>query len=135
MYTYHLGTPNRCQLIRIPFEIQMNRYMVHHFPQVKYSLKNMLPITWKIRGLSIDNAIAQMEFDTRKGAKILKELLEEAQNIAVKEHNIEFRSNLWVAECFVTKGDYVKSFRKHARGRMGIVEFRFVSIKIFMYTI
>lgn len=78
--------------------------------------------------MSIDEAIAQLEFNDKKGAKIMKEVcgrlasdasvintsqtpdlctysecvfacsqvLLEAQEIAVKNHNVEYKSNLYV---------------------------------------
>lgn len=80
--------------------------------------------------MSIDEAIAQLEFNDKKGAKIMKEVrladwpavlqssilaklqmcvmilsvacsqvLLEAQEMAVKNHNVEYKSNLYVGEC------------------------------------
>jgi len=72
-----------------------------------------------IRGLSVDEAIKQLSFVTKKGAVIAKEVLEEAQEIAVKEHHFESKSNMWVAECRATKGLVIKGIRKHARMRFG----------------
>jgi len=100
-------------------------YVCHHRAQIHYGPKKMLPVAWKVRGLSIDEAIAQLKFDIRKGARIVAEVLEEARDLAVNQHNIEFRSNLWVAESFVGRGQYLKGMRKHARGRYGIIEYRY----------
>ena len=41
--------------------------------------------------------------------------------MAVADHNVEFSTNLWVAECFATKAMAVKGVRRHARGRLGMV--------------
>ncbi|EPQ19241.1 39S ribosomal protein L22, mitochondrial [Myotis brandtii] len=49
-----------------------------------------------IRGMSIDQALAQLEFSDKKGAQIIKEILLEAQEMAVRDHNVEFRSNLYI---------------------------------------
>uniref|UniRef100_A0A8C7WS03 Large ribosomal subunit protein uL22m n=1 Tax=Oryzias sinensis TaxID=183150 RepID=A0A8C7WS03_9TELE len=49
--------------------------------------------------MSIDEAVAQLEFNDKKGAKIMKEVLLEAQEMAVKTHNVEYKSNLHVGEC------------------------------------
>lgn len=51
-----------------------------------------------IRGMTIDEAIRQMRFVAKKGAGYVLETLLEAQDLAVKEHNVEFKSNLWVGE-------------------------------------
>jgi len=52
-----------------------------------------------IRGMSIDEAVKQLSFLQRKGAMIAKEVILEAQRMAVESHNVEFKSNLWVGEC------------------------------------
>ncbi|MEQ2200938.1 hypothetical protein XENOCAPTIV_005146 [Xenoophorus captivus] len=77
---------------------------------------------WVIRGMSIDEAIAQLEFNDKKGAKIMKEVLLEAQEMAVKNHNVEYKSNLYVAESFSGKGKYLKRIRYHGRGMFGIMD-------------
>lgn len=48
--------------------------------------------------MTVDEAIKQLKFVPKKGAKYVREALEEAKEIAVKEHNVEFGSNLWVGE-------------------------------------
>lgn len=53
-----------------------------------------------IRGMSIDEAIKQLSFVLKKGAGDVKQTLLEAQEMAVTRHNVEFKSNLWVGECF-----------------------------------
>lgn len=49
-----------------------------------------------IRGMPVDEAIKQLKFVLKKGAKDVREVLEEAKDLAVKEHNVEFPSNMWV---------------------------------------
>lgn len=75
-----------------------------------------------IKGMSIDQAISQLEFNDKKGAKILKEVLLEAQEMAVRNHNVEYKSNLYVAECNSAKGKYLKRIRYHGRGHFGIMD-------------
>uniref|UniRef100_A0A8D0MQ57 Large ribosomal subunit protein uL22m n=1 Tax=Sus scrofa TaxID=9823 RepID=A0A8D0MQ57_PIG len=75
-----------------------------------------------IRGMSIDQALAQLEFSDKKGAQIIKEVLLEAQDMAVRDHNVEFRSNLYVAESTSGRGQYLKRIRYHGRGHFGIME-------------
>ncbi|XP_045895399.1 39S ribosomal protein L22, mitochondrial isoform X2 [Micropterus dolomieu] len=75
-----------------------------------------------IRGMSIDEAIAQLEFNDKKGAKIMKEVLLEAQEMAVKNHNVEYKSNLYVAESYSGKGKYLKRIRYHGKGMFGIMD-------------
>lgn len=95
----------------------------HYRANIKYSPKKMWYICCLIRGVSIDEAIKQLSFVNKKGAVIMKEVLEEAREIALKEHNFEQRSNMFVGACHAVKGLVVKGFRKHARFRMGIVNY------------
>lgn len=50
----------------------------------------------------MDDAVTQLSFVTSKGAKIVRDTILEAQELAVKQHNVEFKSNLWVGECFLS---------------------------------
>lgn len=52
-----------------------------------------------VRGMSVDEAIKQLSFQLKKGAGDIKQTILEAQEMAVKDHNVEFKSNLWVGEC------------------------------------
>lgn len=102
-------------------------FVCHMRDNVKYSPQKMWYIANMIRGLSIDEAMKQLQFVHKKGALIAMEVLEEARELAVKEHNVEFRSNLWVAESFAHQGLIVKNIRRHARGRYGIIKHRYLN--------
>ncbi|KAI1289726.1 39S ribosomal protein L22, mitochondrial [Halotydeus destructor] len=95
----------------------------HFRDNIKYSPKKMWYICCLIRGLSVDEAIKQLSFVPKKGAVIAKEVLEEARDLALKEHHFEYKSNMWVAEALATKGLVIKGFRKHARFRFGEVRY------------
>ncbi|XP_070773969.1 large ribosomal subunit protein uL22m [Enoplosus armatus] len=96
---------------------------IHHSRrQIKYSKDKMWYLAKMIRGMSIDEAIAQLEFNDKKGAKIMKEVLLEAQEMAVINHNVEYKSNLYVAESYSGKGKYLKRIRYHGRGMFGIMD-------------
>ena len=58
-------------------------------------------------------------------AKIIREVLLEAQEKALREQNFEFKSKMWVAESFATKGMHVKGLRRHAKKRYGRVSYNF----------
>jgi len=49
-----------------------------------------------VRGMSVDEALKQLASARRKGAAIVTKAIEEAVEMAVKDHNVEFRSNLWI---------------------------------------
>lgn len=77
------------------------QYVCHEKRDVWYSYKRLYIVSCFVRGLSVDEAVKQLNFVTSKGAKIVKDTILEAQELAVKEHNVEFKSNLWVGECTV----------------------------------
>ena len=70
---------------------------------IKYPPKKMWYIAGFIRGMRIDDAINQLKFVHKKGAADVIAALEEAQAIAVKDHNFEYKSNMWICKfsCFV----------------------------------
>lgn len=65
---------------------------------IKYSPKKMWYVAILVRGLSVDEAVKQLSFVLKKGAAAVKETILEAQELAVKNHNVEFKSNLWVGK-------------------------------------
>lgn len=90
---------------------------------IKYSPFKMWYVASMIRGMTIDEALKQLSFVNKKGAVHVKETLLEAQKLAVETHNVEYKSNLWVAESFASKGLVVKGIRRHAKARIGIVSY------------
>ncbi|XP_056299461.1 39S ribosomal protein L22, mitochondrial [Pseudoliparis swirei] len=111
-----LFPPQQLDDLRRPAEVHHSRR------QIKYSKDKMWYLAKLIRGMSIDQAISQLEFNNKKGAKVMKEVLEEAQEMAVKNHNVEYKSNLYVAESFSGKGKYLKRIRYHGRGMCSIMD-------------
>lgn len=75
------------------------QYVCHMKCNLHYSPKKMWYIAILVRGMSVDEAVKQLSFVPRKGAVMVKEAILEAQNLAVEEHNVEFKSNLWVGKC------------------------------------
>lgn len=69
---------------------------------IKYSPDKMWYIATLVRGMSVDEAVKQLSFVLKKGATDIKEVILEAQEMAVTTHNIEFKSNLWVGMFVVT---------------------------------
>lgn len=74
------------------------QYICHMKENIKYSPKKMWYIAAFVRGMSVDEAVKQLSFLHMKGAEIAKQVILEAQRLAVEEHNVEFKSNLWVGE-------------------------------------
>lgn len=92
---------------------------------IKYSPEKMWYVASLVRGMTVDEAVRQLGFVLKKGATAAKQVIEEAQEMAVKRHNVEYKSNLWVAESFVGKGKIFKGMRRHARCRAGRVEYKY----------
>ncbi|XP_033263834.1 39S ribosomal protein L22, mitochondrial isoform X1 [Orcinus orca] len=107
---------------QLPGEPRRPAEIYHCRRQIKYSKDKMWYLAKLIRGMSIDQALAQLEFSDKKGAQIIKEVLLEAQDMAVRDHNVEFRSNLYIAQSTSGRGQYLKRIRYHGRGRFGIME-------------
>jgi len=105
-------------------EPQRPAYYCHMKLNVKYSTLKLWYVACLVRGMSIDEALRQVDFVKKKGASFVKETLLEAQELAVQTQNVEFRSNLWVAESFTGKGIVVKGIRRHARKHIGIIHYR-----------
>ena len=87
-----------------PGEARRRATYCHFRENIKYSPKKMWYICCLVRGLTVDEAIKQLAFVPKKGAHIMKEVLEEAREIALNEHHFEFKSNMWIGECNCEKG-------------------------------
>jgi large subunit ribosomal protein L22 len=69
-----------------------------------------------VRGQSIGNALNILAFTPKKGAKIIKKVLESA--VANAEHNNGLDiDELKITEIFVEKGPVLKRFQARAKGR------------------
>lgn len=106
-------------------EEQRPAFVCHQKINFKYSPDKLWYIASFVRGMTVDEAIKQLSFVNKKGALLVKEAILEAQELALKEHNVEFKSNLWIAESFSGSGMTIKGVRRHARGRMGEVRYRY----------
>jgi large subunit ribosomal protein L22 len=51
-----------------------------------------------VRGMSVDEALKQLPLVGRKGATIVQDAILEAQRLAVENHNVEFKTNLWIGK-------------------------------------
>lgn len=97
------------------------QFVCHQRTDIKYSPWKMWYIASMVRGMTVDEALRQLSFVLKKGAGPVRDTILEAQQLAVERHNVEFRSNLWVAESFCSKGKVFKGVRRHARARVGRV--------------
>lgn len=102
----------------------------HYRDNIKGSPKKMWHVVKFVRGLSVDEAVKQLKFLPYKGAQITADVLLEAQEEAVRKHNFEFKSNMWIDEAHCTKGLVIKGLRKHARMRFGTVHYFYSHLMI-----
>lgn len=65
---------------------------------IKYSPDKMWYIAAFVRGMSVDEALKQLNFVLKKGATDVRETILEAQQMAIERHNVEYRSNLWIGK-------------------------------------
>lgn len=79
------------------------QYVCHAKTNIKYSPKKLWYVASLVRGMSVDEAVKQLSFTLKKGSEHVKNTILEAQRMAVEEHNVEFKSNLWV-------GKYIHQF-------------------------
>ncbi|OON23339.1 hypothetical protein X801_00750, partial [Opisthorchis viverrini] len=70
--------------------------VTHRREDLLYSQKKLWLLGFMIRGRSVDDAFAQLAHRPEKGARILEEVLEEAIELAVKEHDFEYCTKIWV---------------------------------------
>ena len=59
--------------------------------------------------------------------RLFRETLEEARELAVEEHFVEFPTDLWVAESFCSKGMHILGTRRGARGRLSAMKYGFIN--------
>lgn len=83
-----------------------------------------------MRGLNVDEAIKQLSFMPFKTAVLSADVLKEAQDIAVRKHNFEFKSRMWIEDVKVGKGLTMRGVRKHARMRFGKINYYYVHLMI-----
>lgn len=95
----------------------------HYRENIKYSPKKMWYVTKFVLGQNVDEAVKQLRFMPHKGAQVCADVLEEAQEKAVRDHGFEFKSNMWIEDCKCVKGLVIKGTRRHAKCRFGVVHY------------
>lgn len=102
----------------------------HYRDNVKTSPKKMWYVMKFIRGMSVDEAIKQLSFIAGKPSQIAIEVLREAQAEAIKNHNFEYTSKMWIEDAKAVKGLVIKGLRKHARMRFGQISYFYSHILV-----
>ncbi|KAI0989825.1 hypothetical protein GJ496_004576 [Pomphorhynchus laevis] len=86
---------------------------VHNMkPYIHSSWKRMYYIARMVRGMQVDEALTQLSYANLSEAEPVKSTILEACEMAVKQHNIEFPSSLWISQSMVTRAMIIKGIRK-----------------------
>lgn len=88
----------------------------HGRAYIRYSPKKLHHACNAIRNMNVDEAIAQLGHVGNKAARIIIEVLLEAQELAVQEHNVEFKSNLHIAHSSFEPAGCRKIIKYHGKG-------------------
>lgn len=87
-----------------------------HARYVRISPRKVQVVLDLIRGKSVAEASAILQFTPRSAAPIVAKVLDSA--VANAENNLEIpRDSLYVAECFVGQGPTIKRFQPVSHGR------------------
>ena len=82
-----------------------------------------------IRGMPVDRALSLLQFTPKKGARIIKKVLESAIANAENNHQLDV-DQLVVAEAYVGKSLVMKRWSPRARGRVGHISKPFSNLTI-----
>lgn len=127
---FHTSTPqekwesknNRKYPPQKPGEPRRPAEMFYSKRNIKHSKRKMWYAATFVKGMMIDDALTQLKYVNKKAAKIVREALLEAQQEAVTNHNVEYRSNLHVAASFATRARSEHAMRYHAKGRSSVLD-------------
>jgi ribosomal protein L22 len=113
---------------------------------IKTSVKKLGPLARQIAGKTVDDAIVQMRFSKKLAARSVKDHLEHARNEAIvrrgmalgkaqgtqgdpvqielksgKRHTVTDRTNLYIDQAWVGRGEYGRELEHRARGQINIL--------------
>jgi len=119
--------PNYSKRIHAPDGTFRPGYVCHMRTKIKYSNDKLWYIACLVRGMTVDEALKQLKFCPLKGARVVEEVIQEAREMAVKEHHFEYATNMWVAESFSDNFDNIKGLKRHKGGRISMMKYRYIS--------
>lgn len=83
---------------------------------IRISPRKMKPIADLVRGKNANEAIAILKFTPRKGASILKKVIESAVANAENNHGMDLES-LYVSEVYANQGPTMKRWKAGSMGK------------------
>ncbi|CAF0774319.1 unnamed protein product [Rotaria sp. Silwood1] len=108
-----------------PGEEPQKGYVHHCRTYIRGNIKKYWFLAQMVRGMSIDEAIKQLSFHKLPTAIQMRDTLIEAQQMAVKEHNIEYKSNLWVSQSYTKRALIVKGLRRRPKYSFTAIHYRY----------
>ncbi|CAH8626384.1 unnamed protein product [Dicrocoelium dendriticum] len=104
--------------------------VTHRREDILYSHKKLWLLAFMIRGMAVDNAFEQLAFRPEKGARILEEVLTESIELAVKEHDFEFCTKIWIESAHVSRGRAVPRLHKGLRSQVFASNYHYSNLYI-----
>lgn len=96
---------------------------------IRVSPQKLGLVAQSIRGMKVDDALAELTFSKRRISQDVKKVLQSAIANAENNHDLDI-DDLVVAEAYVGKNLVMKRYRPRARGRMGPILKPFSQITI-----
>ena len=97
--------------------------------KIRTSPQKLNLVAQTIRGLEVEDALAELSFSKRRVAGLVKKVLQSAIANAENNHELDVDA-LYVAEASVGKNMVMKRMRARARGRMARILKPFSEIRI-----
>ncbi len=94
-----------------------------HARYVRISPRKIRLIMDEVRGKRVEEALKVLSFMPKKGAKILKKLIESAVANAQENHNLDV-DQLRIAQLYANEGPMLKRWRPRALGRATMIRKR-----------
>lgn len=104
----------------------------HGRRDVRYTVKKIYQVSRLIRNMNIDEALTRLQRIDNKAAEVIREVLLEAQELAVKDHNVEFKSNLHIAASFATAEGHIPFPVWHKMGAASKGRMRFINYYVLL---
>ena len=136
----------RGQLSRAEMLKRTERQLLSKSHMIRTSIKKLGPLARQITGKTLDDAIVQMRFSKKLAARAVKEHLEHARNEAIvkrgmglgeaqgtkgepvqielkngKKYNITNRTNMYIDQAWVGRGEYGRELEHRARGQINVL--------------
>jgi large subunit ribosomal protein L22 len=96
---------------------------------IRVSPQKLNLVAQSIRGLSADNALAELNFSRKRIAGTVRSVLQAAIANAENNHQLDV-DRLIVSEATVGKAFVMKRFRARARGRVGKIQKPFSNLTV-----